>query len=48
VGAGIWSSTAEIGERIEVGEPISPEADDEWRREAHASWRGFVERAAAL
>ncbi len=48
VGAGIWESTEEIGERIEVGDPIRPETDDSWRREQHAAWRGFVERAAEL
>jgi glycerol kinase len=48
VGAGIWASTEEIGERIEVGEAIRPETDDDWRRERHAAWRDFVERAAEL
>jgi glycerol kinase len=48
VGAGIWSSTEEIGERIEAGEAIQPEADDGWRQSGHAQWRQFVERAADL
>jgi len=48
VGAGIWASTEEIGERIEAGESIPPEADDDWRRTEHARWREFVERAAEL
>jgi glycerol kinase len=48
VGAGIWASTEEIGERIQVGESIPPEADDDWRRTEHARWREFVERAAEL
>jgi glycerol kinase len=48
VGAGIWESTEEIGERIAVGDPIEPATDDDWRRERHAAWREFVERAAEL
>jgi glycerol kinase len=48
VGAGIWASTEEIGERIPVGDPIEPRTDDDWRREQHAGWRKFVERAAEL
>ena len=48
VGAGIWSSTEEIGERIEAGEALQPEADDAWRQSGHAEWREFVERAADL
>jgi glycerol kinase len=48
VGAGIWSSTEEIGERIQVGEQIAPEAGDDWRRTEHTRWREFVERAAEL
>jgi glycerol kinase len=48
VGAGLWSSTEEIAERIPVGERFEPGRDDAWRREAHAEWRRFVERAAEL
>jgi glycerol kinase len=48
VGAGLWASTREIGERIPTGELVRPERDDAWRREAHAEWRRFVEGAAAL
>jgi glycerol kinase len=48
VGAGIWRSTEEIGERIEAGEALQPEADDGWRQVGHAKWREFVERAADL
>jgi glycerol kinase len=48
VGAGIWDSVAEIDERIPTGERIEPERDDAWRREAHAEWRRFVERAVEL
>ena len=48
VGAGIWGSTLEIGERIPTGERIEPRADDAWREREHAAWREFVERAAAL
>jgi glycerol kinase len=48
VGAGIWESTEEIGERIAVGDPIQPETGDDWRRDEHAAWRDFVERAAGL
>ncbi|MGH2846764.1 MAG: glycerol kinase, partial [Thermoleophilaceae bacterium] len=48
VGAGIWESTREIGERIPVGERVEPERDAQWRDAAHARWREFVERAAGL
>ena len=48
VGAGIWDSTSDIGERIPVGERVEPQRDAAWRSEAHAEWRRFVERAAAL
>jgi glycerol kinase len=48
VGAGLFGSTREIGERIPTGELVRPERDDAWRREAHAEWRAFVEGAAAL
>jgi glycerol kinase len=48
VGAGVWSSTLEIEERIPVGERFEPGRDAEWRAAAHAGWRTFVERAAAL
>jgi glycerol kinase len=48
VGAGIWSSTLEIEQRIPTGEPIAPQRDERWRKAAHLDWRGFVERAAEL
>jgi len=48
VGAGIFESVREIGERIPVGERVEPERDAEWRRREHAEWRRFVERAAEL
>jgi glycerol kinase len=48
VGAGIWGSTAEIAERIPVGDRTEPRRDQAWRERAHAEWREFVERAAAL
>jgi glycerol kinase len=48
VGAGIWSSTLEIEERLPTGETVEPGRDDEWRRAAHREWRSFVEGAAAL
>jgi glycerol kinase len=48
VGAGIWASTLEIGERIPTGERIEPGRDAEWRQREHAAWRAFVERAAEL
>jgi glycerol kinase len=48
VGAGIWSSTLDIEERIPVGESVHPQRDPGWRAAAHAEWRTFVERAAAL
>jgi glycerol kinase len=48
VGAGLWSSTREIGERIPVGERVEPRREAAWRRQAHADWRRFVEQAAGL
>jgi glycerol kinase len=48
VGAGLWSDTEEIAERIPAGARVEPERDDAWRTAAHAEWREFVERAAAL
>jgi glycerol kinase len=48
VGAGVWASTREIGERIPAGERVEPERDAAWREREHAAWRRFVERAAAL
>ena len=48
VGAGIWESTLEIGERIPTGNGWSPGATTPWREREHAAWRAFVERAAEL
>jgi glycerol kinase len=48
VGAGLWRSTLEIGDRVPTGEIIEPAKDERWRTAAHAEWRAFVERAAAL
>jgi glycerol kinase len=48
VGAGIWSSTLEIEERIPSGETVEPRRDEKWRQAAHREWRSFVERAGAL
>jgi glycerol kinase len=48
VGAGVWSSTLEIEERIPTGDTVEPQTDERWRAVAHAEWRAFVEQAAAL
>jgi glycerol kinase len=48
VGAGIWASTLDIEARIPVGDRVTPARDERWREAAHAQWRSFVERAAAL
>ena len=48
VGAGLWSSTREIAERLPRGERVEPRRDDAWRAAEHAAWRAFVERAAEL
>jgi glycerol kinase len=48
VGAGLWGSTLEIEQRVPVGERVAPRRDSQWREAAHADWRTFVERAAAL
>ena len=42
-----WGSTAEIAERLPVGERVEPGRDDDWRAREHADWRHFVEVAAA-
>lgn len=48
VGAGLYESTAKIGERIPAGERVEPTRDEAWRRREHDAWRAFVERAAEL
>jgi glycerol kinase len=48
VGAGVWGSTAEIAERLPVGERVEPNRDDAWRKREHADWRSFVTAAASL
>ena len=48
VGAGVWSSTVEIEDRVPVGDRFEPRRDTSWRTAEHAKWRRFVERAAAL
>jgi len=48
VGAGLWGSTAEIADHVPTGERVEPARDDAWRKEQHARWREFVERASAL
>ncbi len=48
VGAGVWASTREIADRIPIGEAVQPRRGEQWRSRAHAEWRAFVERAAAL
>jgi glycerol kinase len=48
VGAGIWESTAEIADRVPIGERTEPARDDAWRERSHAEWRKFVERAIVL
>jgi glycerol kinase len=48
VGAGLLPSTAAIDEVIPTGDRVEPRTDDAWRERAHADWREFVERAAAL
>ncbi len=48
VGAGLWTSTLEIEERVPAGDRFEPRRDSEWRADARADWRRFVERAVAL
>jgi glycerol kinase len=48
VGAGVWSSTREIAERVPVGERVEPRRDGSWREREHEAWREFVRRASAL
>jgi glycerol kinase len=48
VGARVWESTAEIGERIPTGERVEPQTDDAWRQREHTAWRDFVSKAAEL
>jgi glycerol kinase len=48
VGAGVWESVTEIGERVPAGPPVEPSRDDAWREHEHAEWREFVKRAVEL
>ena len=48
VGAGVWGSTAEIAERVPLGDRVEPTRDAAWREAAHAQWRAFVSAAAEL
>jgi glycerol kinase len=48
VGAGVWKSTREIGERVPIGDRVEPARDASWREAEHAAWRAFVEAAAEL
>ena len=48
VGAGLWSSTLEIADRVPAGEVIEPAKDEQWRVAAHTEWKAFVDHAAAL
>jgi glycerol kinase len=48
VGAGVWSSTLEIEQRVPAGERVEPRTDTRQRAAGHAAWRRFVERATAL
>jgi glycerol kinase len=48
VGAGLWSSTLEIADRVPAGEIMQPVKDQRWRAVAHAEWKAFVEHATAL
>ena len=47
VGAGVWPSTREIGERV-PGRAGRAAAGRRVARRGHAAWRAFVEGAAAL
>ena len=47
VGAGLWSGTEEIAERIPAGS-VSSRSGRRWRKSAHADWRAFVEHASVL
>jgi glycerol kinase len=48
VGAGVWSSTLEIADRIPTGEAVRPTLDEASRTREHADWRTFVQRAVEL
>jgi glycerol kinase len=48
VGAGVWDSTREIGERVPIGDRVEPAKDASWREAEHARWREFVEVSAQL
>ena len=49
VGAGVWSSTREIGERVPTGRADrARSATTNGAQREHAAWREFVERAAEL
>jgi glycerol kinase len=48
VGAGAWSSTLEIEQRVPTGERFEPRRDSHWRNATRGEWRRFVERSAEL
>jgi len=48
VGAGVWSSTLEIADRIPTGEAVRPQLEETSRAREHAEWRAFVQRAVEL
>ncbi len=48
VGAGVYPSVEEIGERVPAGDRVEPGRDQDWRDRERAAWRSFVERAAEL
>ena len=48
VGAGLLSSTREIADLVPTGARVEPQRGADWRSEAHAEWKAFVEQAARL
>jgi glycerol kinase len=48
VGAGLFASLSETADLLPVDRRVEPRRDDAWRAAEQASWRAFVEAAAAL
>jgi glycerol kinase len=48
VGAGRFTSTAGLADRLAVSARVTPRRTGEWRAAEHAAWRGFVTAAADL
>jgi glycerol kinase len=48
LGAGLFRTVAQVGERVSPGRRIEPRQTPEWRDEHRAAWRQFVTRASSF